>query len=289
MRNQFILSLALVLALAGGLLAPSRVTAQTTNTTALHDQLQALVYSVQAKAQAGKTNEADYSDELAKLDALAADKQNSTNAPQLVYMKAMLYLEVLKDLDKGGSVMGQIVTNYPGTKYSESAAKVVAEIPQMKAAELKQEAARKIQDQLVPGTPFPDFSETSIDGKPLSVASRKGKVVLVDFWATWCAPCRGELPNVIKTYQKHHNDGFEIIGVSLDSDRDKLDTFLKQEDGMTWPQYFDGQGWGNKLAAQYGVESIPFAILIGPDGKIIGKDLRGDDLEDAVSKALASK
>ena len=113
--------------------------------------------------------------------------------------------------------------------------------------------------------------------------------VLVDFWATWCGPCRGELPNVIATYQKHHADGFEIIGVSLDSDRNTLDTFLKQTDGMTWQQYFDGQGWHNKLAVKYGVESIPFAVLVGPDGRIIGKSLRGEELEDAVAHALAQR
>ena len=84
-------------------------------------------------------------------------------------------------------------------------------------------------------------------------------------------------------------DGFEIIGVSLDSERDKLDAFLKKEDGMTWPQFFDGQGWQNKLAVKYGVESIPFAVLIGPDGKIIDKNLRGEELENAVAGALAKK
>ena len=67
------------------------------------------------------------------------------------------------------------------------------------------------------------------------------------------------------------------------------DTFLKQQDGMTWPQYFDGQGWQNKLAVKYGVEAIPFAVLVGPDGKIIGKELRGEALEDAVAGALAKK
>ncbi|HXA44002.1 MAG TPA: thioredoxin family protein, partial [Candidatus Angelobacter sp.] len=70
-----------------------------------------------------------------------------------------------------------------------------------------------------------------------------------------------------------------MIGVSLDSDRDKLDAFLKQTDGMTWQQYFDGKGWSNKLAAKYGVDSIPFAVLVGPNGKIIGKSLRGEALE----------
>ena len=151
------------------------------------------------------------------------------------------------------------------------------------------EAGKTVLEALPIGSPFPDFDETDLGGEPISVAGFKGKVVLVDFWATWCGPCRGELPNVIATYQKHHANGFEIIGVSLDSDRYTLDTFLKQTDGMTWPQFFDGQGWHNKLAVKYGVESIPFAVLVGPDGKIIGKALRGEELEDAVAHALAQR
>ena len=150
-------------------------------------------------------------------------------------------------------------------------------------------AGQTALESLPIGTPFPDFDETDLSGEPISVSNFAGKVVLVDFWATWCGPCRGELPNVIATYQKHHADGFEIIGVSLDSDRNTLEAFLKQTDGMTWPQYFDGQGWHNKLAVKYGVEAIPFAVLIGPDGKIIGKSLRGEELEDAVAHALAQK
>jgi thiol-disulfide isomerase/thioredoxin len=197
-------------------------------------------------------------------------------------MKAKLYLEVIKNDEKGIELIKQIKANYPDTKYGKDANKILAEIE-------KQAAAKKIQAGLVAGAVFPDFAETNLNGGTLSVAALKGKVVLLDFWATWCAPCRAELPNVIASYQKHHSEGFEIIGVSLDSDREKLNTFLKQQDGMTWPQYFDGEGWGNKLAAKYGVESIPFALLIGPDGKIIGKDLRGEELENAVSAAVAKK
>jgi thiol-disulfide isomerase/thioredoxin len=280
--------LILILALALGLLASVPAQAQPVSTNSaesdLHSQLQTLISHVQTKVQGGKTSEADFADEFKTLDKLIADQKGAKTdeAALLLFMKAQLYLEVIKNTDKGANLVRQIKVDYPNTRYGTNADRILDGIA-------KQAAAQKIQDGLTVGSLFPDFSESDLDGKPLSVASRKGKVVLVDFWATWCPPCRAELPNVIKTYQKHHADGFEIIGVSLDSDRDKLNMFLKQEDGMTWPQFFDGQAWGNKLAAKYGVNAIPFALLIGPDGKIIGKDLRGDELEAAVAKALAAK
>jgi thiol-disulfide isomerase/thioredoxin len=276
------------------LFAQTGALAQTTNTDSApstYAQLKQIQEQVQAKYQADKHAEADYADELKTLDSLIASKKDAKTdeAVQMIYMKAMLYLEVIENYDKGADVMRQVITNYPNTQYSESAEKIIAKIPLMIAAKKREAEAKKIQDGLAAGAEFPDFSASDLDGKPLSVASRKGKVVLLDFWATWCGPCRAELPNVIEVYKKHHEAGFEIIGVSLDSDRDTLNSFLKKQDGMTWPQYFDGQGWTNNLAVKYGVESIPFTVLVGPDGKIIGKDLRGDDLEDAVSKAVAAK
>jgi thiol-disulfide isomerase/thioredoxin len=273
------------LALATCLFTQAELQAQSTNTPSpIQGKLQALVLQVQTKLKAGQNTEADLAEELKSLDTLLASENGAKTdeAALVLFMKAQLYLEVLKNTDKGTELIKQIKTDYPDTKYGKNADKILDGIA-------KQAAAKQVQDGLAVGSVFPDFSESDLNGKPLSVASRKGKVVLVDFWATWCGPCRAELPNVIKTYQKHHADGFEIIGVSLDSERDKLDSFLKQQEGMTWPQYYDGQGWSNKLAGQYGVEAIPFALLIGPDGKIIGKDLRGDELEDAVAKALAKK
>jgi len=273
------------LAVAASLCAQTGLQAQSTNAPSpIQSQLHELVLKVQTKSQAGHTTEADLAEELKSLDTLLASEQGAKTdeAALILFMKAQLYLEVIKNTDKGIELIKQIKAEYADTKYGKNADKILDGIA-------KQAASRKIQEGLTAGAVFPDFSETDLTGQPLSVASRKGKVVLVDFWATWCPPCRAELPNVIKTYQKHHREGFEIIGVSLDSDRAKLDAFLKQQDGMTWPQYFDGLGWGNKLAAKYGVEGIPFALLIGPDGKIIGKELRGEELEDAVAKAVAKK
>jgi thiol-disulfide isomerase/thioredoxin len=286
-KNLICLMVAAATVFTSASLRAQTTTTTDTNTNAplsTQAQLQKLVLEVQAKAQEGKHTEADYSDVLKTLDIMIADKKSARTdeAVQMTYMKAMLYLEVIRDNDKGAAILKGIATNYPNTEYSRSAEKILADIT-------KVAAAQKIQDGLTAGTSFPDFATTNIYGLPLSVGALKGHVVLVDFWATWCPPCRAELPNVIANYKKHHGEGFDIIGVSLDDDREALDAFLKGQDGMTWPQYFDGQRWTNNLAVKYGVTSIPFTVLVGRDGKIVGKDLRGDDLSDAVTKALAAK
>jgi len=129
----------------------------------------------------------------------------------------------------------------------------------------------------------PSFTLPDRDGKNLSLASLKGKVVLVDFWASWCGPCRKENPNLVKAYAKYHDKGFEIIGVSLD---DKKENWLKaiDADKLVWLHASDLKGWKSDLAAEYGIRSIPTSFLVDAEGKIIGKDLRGDLLE----KKLAS-
>ena len=263
--------------LAAAALSLQLASAQNITNTALST----LVKEVSTKIKDGKNTEADLAPELVRFDTLLAAQNGAKteDAAQIIYMKAMLYLQVFENNDKAGELMKQLKDGYGDTKYGKSAAKIVDKIAQLGAAE-------KVQSALAPGNIFPDFAEKDLDGKPLSVGALKGKVVLVDFWATWCGPCRAELPNVIEAYKKYHAQGFEIIGVSLDSDREKLDAFLKKTEGMTWAQYFDGEGWSNKLAVKYGVQGIPFAVLVGADGKIIAKDLRGEALAAAVAHAL---
>ncbi|MEJ0089061.1 MAG: TlpA disulfide reductase family protein [Limisphaerales bacterium] len=270
-----------VLAFTVSLFSITHVSAQSAATNSITVEFGDLMKKTSTDIKAGKRTQAELSDDIKQFDALLAKHQGekTDEVAQVLLMKAMLYTQVIGDTDKGDELMKQLKTDFKDTK-------LVAKVEKQEASAA---AAKKIQDSLSDGAAFPDFSKKDLNGAPISVAGLKGKVVLVDFWATWCGPCREELPNVIATYKKHHTDGFEIIGVSLDSDRDKLDTFLKKEDGMTWPQFYDGQGWQNELAAKYGVESIPFAILIDQNGKIIGKSLRGDDLENAVTSALAKK
>jgi thiol-disulfide isomerase/thioredoxin len=272
-----------LLSLTAALLVPAALPAQTAApaqpaTNSVTAQMRGIVQSVRQKIAAGKTTAADFTPELKQFDdLLAAHKGEQTDAvAQVLYMKATLYTEVLKDQTQGDALMTQLKTDYQGTQFVQRLLKM----------EAREAEAKKVQSALAPGAPFPDFNVKGLNGESLSVGALKGKVVLVDFWATWCGPCRGELPNVIATYKKYHPQGFEVIGVSLDSDKDKLTAFLQKQDGMVWPQFFDGQGWQNALAVKYGVESIPFTVLIGTDGKIIGTSLRGEALAPAVEKAL---
>jgi len=131
-----------------------------------------------------------------------------------------------------------------------------------------------------------DLKYTAVDGTPVDLSKMRGKVVLVDFWATWCPPCRGEVPNVVAAYQKYHDKGFEIVGVSLDQDKDALLAFTK-EHAMVWPQYFDGKGWDNSVSKSFGIDSIPAMWLVGKDGKLITTNAR-EDLAGNVEKALAA-
>jgi len=130
-----------------------------------------------------------------------------------------------------------------------------------------------------------DLKFKAVDGTEVDLAKMRGKVVLVDFWATWCGPCVGEVPNVVKTYEKLHPKGFEILGISLDKDQSKLDAFTKDK-GMTWPQYFDGKFWENDISTRFGIRSIPAMWLVDKKGMVVSTNARGK-LEELVEKYLA--
>ncbi len=137
------------------------------------------------------------------------------------------------------------------------------------------------------GDPAPELVSTLLDGSPIRLSDYRGRVVLLDFWATWCGPCIAELPNVKRVYQKYHDRGLEILGISLDSDRKALADFVKKE-GLTYPQVFDGKAWQTEIAKAYGVWSIPSVFLIDREGILRATGLRGQALDHAVAQVLSA-
>lgn len=134
-----------------------------------------------------------------------------------------------------------------------------------------------------------EINGPTVEGKQFTMEQYKGKVVLVDFWATWCGPCIEELPNVVKLYNDYHAKGFEVIGISLDQDEESLKKFIETRE-LKWPTIFfperEDQGWNNPIARHYGISGIPTAILVNQEGKVVSLEARGENLQEELAKLL---
>ncbi len=135
----------------------------------------------------------------------------------------------------------------------------------------------------VTGGEAPDIVMDNLEGESVKLSDLRGNVVLIDFWASWCGPCRRENPNVVRVYNKYNDKGFEILGVSLDRTKSKWEAAI-EKDGLTWLHVSDLKGWKNEAAQLYGVRSIPHTVLLDKDGKIIARNLRGPALEQKLAE-----
>jgi thiol-disulfide isomerase/thioredoxin len=167
---------------------------------------------------------------------------------------------------------------FKAAAFSPTTTPAPAPIPAQQPSTPKQEASLDVSSDPM------DLKFTAVDGTEIDLSQFRGKVVLIDFWATWCGPCVGEVPHVVETYKKYHSQGFEIVGISLDQKKESLLSFI-QKNEMVWPQYFDGQGWHNKISSQYGIRAIPAMWLIDKQGKVVSKNAR-QGLADQVAKLL---
>lgn len=206
-------------------------------------------------------------------DMVAAKIKNNTKSFASIMAVQQLrpeqYFDVYEALDNGLS------EKYPFNNEVRSFHGMVQQTKMMVA---KTEAIKV-------GKPAPELILPMPNNKELALSSLKGKVVLIDFWASWCGPCRKELPNVKKVYDKYKNKGFEIYGVSLDKERDAWLQAIAEEK-LTWPQVSDLKFWQSEAVQIYAIQAIPFTVLLDKEGNIIATDLRGADLEKKVAEAL---
>lgn len=194
-------------------------------------------------------------------------QENPNSYLSLVVMESVAYSADYTDLDQlYNGLSANIKATNAGKKFGER-------LPKLKLVAI--------------GSLAPDFAEADTSGKLVSLSSFKGKYVLVDFWASWCSPCRRENPNVVKVFNRFKKQNFTVLGVSLDRPGNK-EKWLKaiHNDGLTWTHVSDLKFWDSKTAALYVVRAIPQNFLIDPNGKIIGKNLRGEDLENKLEELL---
>ena len=208
------------------------------------------------------------------------DQYIDTTESPIVALFAMGYSQEA-GIDTVKKLMDGLVKKFPK---NTSVAEVAKQFEAYTAAQAQQQSQPQ-STQVAIGQTAPDFTLPDVNGKPFTLSSLRGKYVLLDFWASWCGPCREENPNVVATYKEFKNKDFTVLGVSLDKEKNDWVSAIKS-DGLEWKQVSDLKYWNNAAATLYSVESIPYNVLIDPAGKVIATSLRGSDLTNKLTEVL---
>ena len=225
-------------------------------------------------------------------EAVKSYRQLVVNYPKATYFApALLEMGLAYDRlgqhDKADAAYLQLVEHpkYGSRASAKTAKRLLALQKENRTGEVPTSTSYGGRPDALVGKKAIDFNVKDLDGNDLSLEKYRGNVILLDFWAVWCAPCIAEMPNVKQVYEKYKEENFQIIGISLDQSRDKLVGYLEKE-GITWPQVFDGNGWQNQVAKIYGIRAIPHMYLIDGEGVIRKSDVRGHALEPAVAELV---
>jgi peroxiredoxin len=203
-----------------------------------------------------------------ELKAFAQDFVTQSKSPILTLYAVSSYQNTVSNLG---------IKGFSRTELAEIINNAVQKFPQHKALQNVQKS--------LPSNKAQDFTQPDVNGNPVSLSQFKGKYVLVDFWASWCGPCRKDNPNVVKAYNEFKEKNFTILGVSLDQNKDAWQKAI-QQDGLTWTQVSDLKFWENTAAVLYGVQAIPYNVLIDPDGNIVAEDLHGEEIAQTLRKVI---
>ncbi|MFN3918069.1 MAG: redoxin domain-containing protein [Flavobacteriales bacterium] len=214
-----------------------------------------------------------------KLDFIA----NNANSPALYI--TMYDLDDYTELEQIKKVEKALHNSVKGSVFHES---MIQRVQMAEAQIAYKEAMEKKQNALAIGSEAPELNFPNPDGKKIALSSLRGKVVLIDFWAAWCRPCRAENPNVVRLYKKYNKKGFDVYSFSLDQQKEQWLAAIEM-DGLIWKNHVsDLAGWNTAAIPLYHFDGIPFTVLIDRDGKIIGKNLRGPELENKLKEIFGS-